>query len=96
MQYLALGYLLFAAVVSVAAFVVYGIDKRRAQRNRRRIPERNLHLLSLLGGWPGAFVGQRVFRHKTQKLSFQIVFLLCVILHLVILVAVFYWLPSRG
>ena len=59
---------------SVAAFGAYAIDKSAAKNDRWRTPESTLHLLSLMGGWPGAFVAQKVFRHKSSKQSFQIVF----------------------
>ncbi|MBM4013938.1 MAG: DUF1294 domain-containing protein [Planctomycetes bacterium] len=59
------------AVASVATLAAWSLDKRRARRGGRRISERTLHLLSLFGGWPGALLGSRLFRHKTQKLSFR-------------------------
>jgi uncharacterized membrane protein YsdA (DUF1294 family) len=49
--------------------------------SRRRTPESTLHLLSVLGGWPGALVAQQMFRHKSRKLEFQIVFWLTVLLN---------------
>jgi len=61
-------------VLSVTAFVMYGMDKSAAVRGRRRMPENILHLVSLAGGWPGALVAQRVFRHKTRKQPFQAIF----------------------
>ena len=70
----------FLGGMSVIAFLFYGYDKRQAVRNRPRIPEVVLHLLALLGGTPGALLGQLVFRHKTKKLSFRIVFLAIVLL----------------
>ena len=75
-------YLIVVAVTSLWAFVAYGIDKRRAKTGNRRVPETSLHLLALVGGWPGALAAQRIFRHKTQKLSFQLVFWTVVVLHL--------------
>ena len=66
--------------MSVIAFVFYGYDKRQAIRNRSRVPEVILHMLALLGVTPGAFLGQLVFRHKTKKLRFRIVFLAIVLL----------------
>lgn len=71
-------------VMSVVSFVAYGLDKRRAGNGSRRIPERTLHFLAFLGGWPGALLGQRQFRHKTKKLSFLIVFWFVVVLHIAI------------
>lgn len=66
---------------SAAAFVAYGLDKSAAARGRPRTRERTLHLLALVGGWPGAVAGLRVFRHKTQKVPFRIVLGLTVLLH---------------
>ena len=77
-------------VMSFATFLAYGSDKGQAATGRRRIPERTLHLLAFLGGWPGAFLGQRQFRHKTQKVSFRIVFWITVILHIGVVAAVAY------
>jgi len=68
-------------VASVAAFVAYAVDKSAAGGGRRRVSESTLHLLAGLGGWPGALVAQRVLRHKTRKLGFQIVFWLAVAAH---------------
>jgi uncharacterized membrane protein YsdA (DUF1294 family) len=59
---------------SVFAFLAYRSDKRRAEAGAWRIPESTLHILEVIGGWPGAFLGQRTFRHKTAKVSYQIVF----------------------
>lgn len=56
--------------LSMALFVVYGIDKWSARRNGSRVPEVTLHLLALLGGWPGALLGQQVFAHKISKPAF--------------------------
>ncbi|MFJ3241295.1 DUF1294 domain-containing protein [Pseudomonas nitroreducens] len=74
-------FLLLYPVFSVLAFLAYWRDKRSAERNDWRTPEQSLHLLELLGGWPGAFLAQQVFRHKTRKLSFQVVFWAIVVLH---------------
>jgi uncharacterized membrane protein YsdA (DUF1294 family) len=69
------------ALVSIATFVAYGIDKRRAVQGGWRIRERTLHLLELGGGWPGAMVGRAVFRHKGRKLSYGIVLASIILLH---------------
>ncbi|WP_038167611.1 DUF1294 domain-containing protein [Verrucomicrobium sp. BvORR106] len=60
--------------MSVASYGLYAYDKQRAQTGKWRIPESRLHLFSLLGGWPGAYLAQRRFRHKTAKTLFQAVF----------------------
>ena len=74
-------YLLFTVVTSFLAFVFYGVDKYRAAKDKPRISERTLHILSALGGWPGAYLGSRLFRHKTLKMSFRAVFWIIVALH---------------
>ncbi len=77
-------YLIAVLVLSVINFVMYGWDKRQAKVDGWRVPEKNLHLLSLFGGWPGAIAGQKFFRHKTQKQSFRLTFWLTVVLHVVL------------
>lgn len=59
----------------------YWRDKHKARADQWRIPENVLHALELAGGWPGALLAQQVFRHKTRKLSFQLVFWIIVLLH---------------
>jgi uncharacterized membrane protein YsdA (DUF1294 family) len=86
----ALTYLTLVAVTSGICFIAYGLDKRRATTGGRRVPEQTLHLLAFLGGWPGALLGQRQFRHKTKKVSFRIVFWLVVVLHVGIVAAIAY------
>ncbi|VVP27421.1 hypothetical protein PS874_04036 [Pseudomonas fluorescens] len=68
-------------IVSGLAFLLYWSDKRKARLDRWRIPENVLHAVELAGGWPGALLAQQVFRHKTRKLSFQLLFWMIVLLH---------------
>jgi uncharacterized membrane protein YsdA (DUF1294 family) len=58
------------AVVSAITLGAFALDKAAAARGGRRVPERTLHLLELLGGWPGALLGAVLFRHKTRKSSY--------------------------
>jgi uncharacterized membrane protein YsdA (DUF1294 family) len=67
--------------VSVLAFFLYWSDKRKARADTWRTPENVLHAVELAGGWPGALLAQQVFRHKTRKVSFQLLFWLIVLLH---------------
>lgn len=67
--------------MSIAAFVIYAIDKSAAKQGRWRISERTLHLLALAGGWPGALAAQRLLRHKNAKREFQVVFWITVLVN---------------
>lgn len=71
----------WVCVLSLATFAVYAWDKRRAVRGGDRTPESALHLLALLGGWPGALLAQQLLRHKNAKASFQVLFWLIVAVH---------------
>jgi uncharacterized membrane protein YsdA (DUF1294 family) len=86
----AAAYLSVVAVMSLVCFFAYGLDKRQAVNGGRRMSERTLHLMAFLGGWPGALLGQRHFRHKTQKVSFRIMFWIVVVLHVGIVSALAY------
>lgn len=68
-------------LLSLAAFALYGYDKKQARDQGQRVPEKVLHAAEVAGGWPGALVAQQVFRHKTRKVSYQLVFWLIVAVH---------------
>jgi uncharacterized membrane protein YsdA (DUF1294 family) len=69
------------AIASSVTFVAYALDKSAAKQNKWRTAEATLHIFALVGGWPGALVAQRWLRHKSKKLSFQIVFWMTVLLN---------------
>lgn len=62
--------LAWAAFWNLWAFAQMGVDKARARKSKRRIPEKRLFLSAALGGALGAILGMRVFRHKTLHRSF--------------------------
>ena len=64
-------FLIYIAVINVIAFAVFGIDKLKAVKNKWRIPEKILFLLSIIGGSVGGLLGMYTFRHKTQKTAFK-------------------------
>lgn len=69
----------YALTISVITYATYASDKRRARTKSWRIPEAHLHLLELLGGWPGAWLAQGRLRHKCSKGSYQFVFWLIIL-----------------
>lgn len=86
-QWLAVWY----AAASLVSYVAYFRDKSSAGRGGRRTPESTLHLVDLLGGWPGALVAQQQFRHKTAKQPFQWVFWVTAMANLAMLA---WWMAS--
>jgi uncharacterized membrane protein YsdA (DUF1294 family) len=65
-----LAWMVFASIV---ALIAHARDKNAARKGRRRTPERTLHLLELVGGWPGAIIAMLLFHHKTRKPSYLLV-----------------------
>lgn len=71
----------YGCAMSLITYAAYRRDKRRARMEAWRIPEFHLHLLELVGGWPGAWVAQRRLRHKCSKSFYQFEFWLIICLH---------------
>lgn len=78
--------LIYLVVINIITFIIYGIDKWKAQRNRWRISERMLLFFAIIGGSVGALAGMYTFHHKTLHKKFMI----GVPLILVIQVMIFY------
>lgn len=57
----------------------------------RRIPEVTLLAFGVVGGWPGAIMGQQIFRHKTQKQPFKTWFLMSVVVNILATVALYHF-----
>ena len=64
--------LIYVAVMSLIAFAAFGLDKYKAKADKWRTPEKTLFILAIIGGGIGAFLGMRVFRHKTKHKQFVI------------------------
>jgi uncharacterized membrane protein YsdA (DUF1294 family) len=73
----------YLAAVNLCTFLAYGYDKASAIGGGLRVPEVVLHVLALVGGSAGAWVGQKAFHHKTAKWSFQKAFWVIVALQVV-------------
>lgn len=63
--------LYYLIAINAITFITYGIDKWKARKNKWRIPESTLLLLAVFGGGIGAFLGMRVWRHKTMHKKFK-------------------------
>ncbi len=64
--------IIYLVLINLAAFVLMGLDKRKARKNLWRIPEKTLFLSAILGGSAGAIAGMYVFHHKTRHWYFVI------------------------
>ena len=71
--------------INILTFLVYGLDKWKARKNRWRIPEATLLMLAVIGGSVGALLGMCTFRHKTRQNKFRIGLPLILLAQLVIL-----------
>lgn len=76
-------YLVF---INALSFIVYGIDKWKATRNRWRIPETRLLWLAAFGGALGAWAGMYLFHHKTQHAKFKYGVPVILFIHLLIII----------
>jgi len=77
--------------MTIVTFVLYGIDKRRAKKNAWRIPEKTLLGFAALFGGFGAFLGMRVFRHKTKHTRFKVLVPLFMIVQFIAIIALIYF-----
>jgi uncharacterized membrane protein YsdA (DUF1294 family)/cold shock CspA family protein len=82
------------ALLSVLTLLAYGWDKSSAKGGHRRISESSLNTLALMGGWPGAWIAQQGFRHKSRKASFQSAFWTAVVLNVLMIAGLAYAGPD--
>ncbi len=82
--------IVFAAIafMSIVAFILYGVDKKKAQKGAWRIPEAVLLGWGFFGGACGALCAMKVFRHKTKHWYFWAVNILGLIVHIAAIVAI--------
>lgn len=63
--------LIYFVMINIVTFFVYGIDKWKSQHDRWRVPESALLGLAAIGGSVGAWLGMKVWHHKTQHKKFM-------------------------
>jgi len=83
--------ILVLIVWNIIVFAMYGLDKRKAKRNKRRISEKTLLLSAALMGGAGALLGMYIFRHKTNHWKFKICVPLLLILNIAVVCAYLYF-----
>lgn len=82
--------------LGLAAFVVFGLDKRAALKDKPRTAEIKLWLLALVGGFGGAMLAMALFRHKTSKRGFLWPFYAATLLHLLLALGAFYYVTAAA
>ena len=75
---------LIIVIINIVTFIIYGIDKYKAKKGKWRIPENSLIGLAIIGGSIGAYLGMRVWHHKTMHLKFKYGIPLIIVIQLVI------------
>ena len=81
---------LIMAFWNIVTFALYGIDKRKAIKSKRRISEKNLILCAFIMGSVGALLGMSFFRHKTKHLKFKLLLPVSLIINIGIVALVWY------
>ena len=78
--------LYYLAAINVITFLIYGIDKWKAKKNKWRISESTLLMLAVIGGSVGAWIGMKTWHHKSlhKKFKYGIPFILTLQLALMI------------
>ena len=86
-----INYIIYALLAwNLIVFIMYGADKSKAKKRKRRISEKTLLWTAFFMGSIGAFFGMILFRHKTKHWKFKILLPLFVMLHIAAAVAVYY------
>ena len=76
--------LIIIVIINIVTFIIYGIDKYKAKKGKWRIPENSLIGLAIIGGSIGAYLGMRVWHHKTMHLRFKYGIPLIIVIQLII------------
>ena len=79
---------IYLILINIIVFLAMYIDKRKAKKGKRRIPEKTLFILVGLGGGIGGILGMYLFRHKTKKTRFVIGFPAILIFEVLVVIAI--------
>ena len=78
--------LIYLVLINILSFILFGIDKYKAIKNKYRISENTLIGLSTIGGSIGSLLGMILFKHKTKKLKFKIIIPLLILINTIIII----------
>ena len=84
--------IIYLTSINVATFITYGIDKLKAKRSKWRISEATLLGLAVIGGSIGAWLGMRVWHHKTMHKKFQFGIPLIIVVQIALVI----WIISKS
>lgn len=79
----------FFATLNIGSFIYFGVDKRKSQKNKQRIPERSLLIMTLFGGTIGSVLGMIIFNHKIAKKSFVLKILAIILLQILVIYLIY-------
>lgn len=71
-------------LINIIMYLVMCVDKKRAEKDGWRVPEKNLYLLAVLGGGFGGLIAMVFKRHKNRHMDFILVYTVTTILHFVV------------
>ena len=78
--------IIYLIVINIITFIIFGLDKYYAVKNKFRVSEATLFCLCIIGGSFSGYMGMKLFRHKTKKLYFRIGVPLIMILEAIVLI----------
>lgn len=82
-------FIIYLVIINFLGFIIMGIDKLKAKRGSRRIPENTLFMFTILGGGVGTILGIYIFRHKTKKKKFTVGMPIILILEILLFILYF-------
>lgn len=82
-------FIIYLVIINFLGFIIMGIDKLKAKRGSRRVPENTLFMFTILGGGVGTILGIYIFRHKTKKKKFTVGMPIILILEILLFILYF-------
>ncbi|MFH0857754.1 MAG: DUF1294 domain-containing protein [Candidatus Magasanikbacteria bacterium] len=73
---------IYLIIINIVTFFYFGFDKLKSRKQERRVSEKKLWTLCLIGGSVGGLAGMKYFRHKTKKISFQAILVIIIALQI--------------